>query len=524
MHWARTMERSSDCGGKELELDEACFSVHNADSKVLELYGHSWECWLCKSTLMGKLPPNSNTSFSIETKYPFHVYYTNPLEYCHTTFDFVEHGHYGWNLTGGSCSHIYTIYQPPNPYMPILAAFMLFFFVAATWASGTFIARSGLMSRLLRRGTPDVQNDLGRLQETAAVPDPPERITRSSTRAKFLDTFRGIAILSMIFVNNGGGKYWFFNHSPWNGLTLADFVLPFFAWIMGFTMVISMRTQLRISISRLRIIMRCVRRSLTLILLGLIINSISATKHNMHGTTLQQLRFTGILQLLGITYLICSTLEAIFTKAQRTFQYGRFGFLQDILDGWVQWLVIIAITATHLLITFLLPVPGCPTGYLGPGGLHEGGSYQNCTAGAAGYIDRKVLGSHIYTKKTPGIYENDLPYDPEGIMNTMSAVLLVYMGVQAGRIMLTYHKANSRIIRWLGWALITGIVAGTLCNFSKEDGPVSINKSMMTISYVLATTSVAFCVNAILYVLIDLQHWWNGAPFFYAGIPWIKLN
>lgn len=35
-----------------------------------------------------------------------------------------------------------------------------------------------------------------------------------------------IAILLMIFVNNGGGKYYFFEHSPWNGLTVADLVLP----------------------------------------------------------------------------------------------------------------------------------------------------------------------------------------------------------------------------------------------------------------------------------------------------------
>jgi heparan-alpha-glucosaminide N-acetyltransferase len=25
-------------------------------------------------------------------------------------------------------------------------------------------------------------------------------------------------------VNYGGGRYWFLNHSPWNGLTVADLV------------------------------------------------------------------------------------------------------------------------------------------------------------------------------------------------------------------------------------------------------------------------------------------------------------
>jgi len=30
----------------------------------------------------------------------------------------------------------------------------------------------------------------------------------------------------MIFVNNGGGDYVFFKHAAWNGLTVADLVLP----------------------------------------------------------------------------------------------------------------------------------------------------------------------------------------------------------------------------------------------------------------------------------------------------------
>jgi heparan-alpha-glucosaminide N-acetyltransferase len=30
----------------------------------------------------------------------------------------------------------------------------------------------------------------------------------------------------MVFVNNGGGKYVFLNHAAWNGLTVADLVLP----------------------------------------------------------------------------------------------------------------------------------------------------------------------------------------------------------------------------------------------------------------------------------------------------------
>ena len=68
---------------------------------------------------------------------------------------------------------------------------------------------------------------------------------------------------------------------------------------------------------------------------------------------------------------------------------------------------------------------GCPTGYLGPGGVHENSQYWNCTGGAAGYIDIKFFGEdHIYddpTEREIFFYEEynfggySRPYDPEGM-------------------------------------------------------------------------------------------------------------
>jgi heparan-alpha-glucosaminide N-acetyltransferase len=39
----------------------------------------------------------------------------------------------------------------------------------------------------------------------------------------------------MIFVNMGGGSYWYLNHSYFNGITFADLVFPWFIFIMGVT-------------------------------------------------------------------------------------------------------------------------------------------------------------------------------------------------------------------------------------------------------------------------------------------------
>ena len=35
----------------------------------------------------------------------------------------------------------------------------------------------------------------------------------------------------MIFVNYGGGRYWFFEHAEWNGLTVADLVFPWWVFL-----------------------------------------------------------------------------------------------------------------------------------------------------------------------------------------------------------------------------------------------------------------------------------------------------
>jgi len=45
----------------------------------------------------------------------------------------------------------------------------------------------------------------------------------------------------MIFVNDGGGGYWFMEHATWNGLYVADLVFPWFHWIMGVCIPMSVR-------------------------------------------------------------------------------------------------------------------------------------------------------------------------------------------------------------------------------------------------------------------------------------------
>lgn len=112
----------------------------------------------------------------------------------------------------------------------------------------------------------------------------------------------------MIFVNYGGGQYWFFKHSVWNGLTFADLVFPWFLWIMGISFYISLHGKLRRAVPRRYLVFHVMRRSFLLIVFGLMINS-----HGDFGK-LNALRFPGVLQRIGVTHLIVGLLETAFVK------------------------------------------------------------------------------------------------------------------------------------------------------------------------------------------------------------------
>ena len=183
------------------------------------------------------------------------------------------------------------------------------------------------------------------------------------------------------------------------------------------------------------------------------------------------------------------------------------------------------LATVQVLATLLMPVPGCPTGYLGPGGLHMGGAYFNCTGGAAGFIDRTVFGdAHIYAHPTSRqIYGGSVPYDPEGLLGSLTSLALVYLGVLAGKTLLIYQDPKQRVMRWGAWTVVLGLTAGVLCGFSKEGGIIPVNKNLWSLSFILAMGSFAFCLFLALYLLIDVLEVWSGSPFYYAGMNSIVL-
>ncbi|KAA0203715.1 hypothetical protein HAZT_HAZT001268 [Hyalella azteca] len=346
-------------------------------------------------------------------------------------------------------------------------------------------------------------------------------VKQRSGKLLSLDVFRGFTIALMIFVNYGGGNYYFFQHAPWNGLTVADLVFPWFVWIMGVSMMFSFKAQFRREVTRQAIVWKIIKRSVILFSLGLVINGIS-------NSNLTTFRIPGVLQRLGGCYLFVGIMEVLLFEAPELASaeyWGGWYMFRDLVQPWLQWSITIGLASIQAVITYVLPVPGCGRGYLGPGGLHNYGMYSNCTGGAAGYIDRLIFTSnHIYRSSTARkIYQNSVSHDPEGLLGYLTSILLLEMGVAAGRILITYDDHKNRVFRLLTWAVTSGIVGGVLCEFKKEDGIVPVNKNLWSLSYVLITASFAFILFSAFYTIIDWHKKWGGNPFCFAGYNSILL-
>uniref|UniRef100_A0A0A0LGE0 Heparan-alpha-glucosaminide N-acetyltransferase catalytic domain-containing protein n=1 Tax=Cucumis sativus TaxID=3659 RepID=A0A0A0LGE0_CUCSA len=67
------------------------------------------------------------------------------------------------------------------------------------------------------------------------------QLRQKTKRVATLDAFRGLTIVLMILVDDAGGAYSRIDHSPWNGCTLADFVMPFFLFIVGVAIALAFK-------------------------------------------------------------------------------------------------------------------------------------------------------------------------------------------------------------------------------------------------------------------------------------------
>jgi predicted acyltransferase len=285
-------------------------------------------------------------------------------------------------------------------------------------------------------------------------------MSESNNRLLALDTFRGATIMLMILVNNPGTWshiYAPFRHAKWHGCTLTDLVFPFFLLIMGVAMRFTFE-KYEICNKYGPLFKKVFVRTITIFILGLILNAFPFVRQDWDWSSL---RILGVLQRIALVYLLASII-VIKRDIKAIIKVSI-----SLLFGY--WLV---------LYTF---------------GIINGVDPYALNSNLVLYVDKIILGdSHLWSG-------NGIPFDPEGLLSTIPAVVTTVIGFLVGTMIKTAsdQRDNCQKMAILGSVfIIIGWIWGLL---------FPINKALWTSSYVLFTAGIGILVLSIMIWLVDIK-------------------
>ncbi len=294
-----------------------------------------------------------------------------------------------------------------------------------------------------------------------------------NTRLLSLDAFRGLAIGAMLLVNNPGDwghVYAPLLHAHWNGWTFTDWVFPFFVFIAGMSMTLSLGRRAAAGADRGALLRSTARRALTIVGLGLLLNLIP-------GFDFATLRIPGVLQRLGLCTLVAAPIVL--------WCGGR---------GIALWAV--GLMAAYSAVQLGVPVPDAS------GAVHTGLLEPGQDVGA--WLDRALLDGHLWKVSRT--------WDPEGLLSTLPAVSTQLLGVLAGRVLGAARQPAEKAMTWVVLGLASLWLAQVL-----DAWLMPINKSLWTPSFVFLTAGWALLVFAAFYWLLD------ASPQPLARARWARL-
>lgn len=64
------------------------------------------------------------------------------------------------------------------------------------------------------------------------------------------------------------------------------------------------------------------------------------------------------------------------------------------------------------------------------------------------------------------------------LVGCLTSIAQVFIGAEAGKIILENASHKGRLIKWAIWAVMLGTCGGFLCNFFENDGLIPVNKNL----------------------------------------------
>jgi predicted acyltransferase len=285
------------------------------------------------------------------------------------------------------------------------------------------------------------------------------------TRFEALDVLRGLTLAFMIVVNmsiSPSLSYAPLLHATWDGFTPTDLVFPTFLFVVGAAIwLTSQHVHKQPFSQRLGVVMT---RSLWLFFWGFVVSNAPfftlSTDNHFAWVTLSHLRIFGVLQRIALTYCV------------------------------------VALTVRRLTIGSIALI--CCASLLGYSSL--------CLWGGAGTLaDNLPLKLDLWLWGADHLYHGEgVPFDPEGLLSTLPALVNVYAGALCMRFL--QHSFNldiqkRRLIRF-GLLLVSAALVVNLW--------IPINKKLWSASFVLWTVGIDLLMMSIIMALMPR--------------PWFKIS
>ncbi len=278
-----------------------------------------------------------------------------------------------------------------------------------------------------------------------------------------LDAFRGFTIAAMVLVNNPGdwgNLYSQLAHAKWNGWTFADWIFPFFLFICGVSMTLSLAK--RQALPRTGkddsrgLMLQLIKRAAIIFLIGFLLNLIPSFNF-------ETVRIPGVLQRIALCTMLAAPIVIYFTWKQQC--------------AWI-----VGLFAIYSVLMLFVPVPDAQ-GRIAAGVLEPGRDF-------GAYVDRLLLDGHLWAQSKT--------WDPEGLVSTLPALCTQLFGVLAGRWLLSKAPSAEKTV----WMMLMGLAClwvGAMLDATL----MPINKSLWTVSFSIFMTGWALLVFSAFYWLVD---------------------
>jgi heparan-alpha-glucosaminide N-acetyltransferase len=375
-------------------------------------------------------------------------------------------------------------------------------------------------------------------------------------RLRSLDVLRGFTVLLMVFVDEIGGAYPALNHSPWAGITLADFVMPWFLFMVGTSLSISLR---KFQAAQVRGTKFVAVRTVKLFALGVLLQG-GDFPAPILGFNLATIRFCGILNRIAFAYIVAALIELwvppgpALASDDRRRPHPCSPHLRLFGSVFWRWICALFFPLLHLGLTYWTYVPTWTSRYgfdnitQAPGLLprSEGfpvvcdvrGAVDTPPCSAAGFYDRLLFGQdHLgvwmslrlpeCSACSPGapsaMYRPSCTwqphatisppstsqpnwcfarmYDPEGALATVPTVMSVWLGTHFGRALKADGMAGRHATVLAHWAVCASglIAAGLALHYTA----IPMSKQLWSTSYMLFMAGTCGATLAACYAAVD---------------------